>query len=160
MNTDPYDSQLEAGTIIVAVTATFTAEPLEQSLAFWMQELGIPARIEFAPYNQVFQQLLDPSSLLATNHTGVNVILVRLEDWQGESQPDARQEIERTVRDLLRALTAAAERPSASYLLGLCPPSPPQATDPEWASFFKRMEELVVSELAQVPGIYVLTSSE
>ena len=76
MNTDSYDSQPEARTI--AVAATFTAEPLEQSLAFWMLELGISARIEFAPYNQVFQQLLDPSSLLATNHTGVNVILVRL----------------------------------------------------------------------------------
>lgn len=160
MNTDSYDSQLEAGTITVAVTATFTAEPLEQSLAFWMQELGIPARIEFAPYNQVFQQLLDPSSLLSTNHTGVNVILVRLEDWQGESQLDARQEIERNVRDLLRALTAAAERPSTSYLLCLCPSSPSQVADPERVSSFKRMEELIVSELAQVHGIYVLTSSE
>jgi len=94
----------------IAVAATFTAEPLEQSLTFWMQEQGIPARIDFAPYNQVFQQLLDPSSLLATNHNGLNVVLVRLEDWQNESQPDACQEIERNVRDLLAALTAATER--------------------------------------------------
>ena len=37
----------------IAITATFTAEPVEESLDFWMKELNIPARIEFAPYNQV-----------------------------------------------------------------------------------------------------------
>lgn len=65
----------------IAITATFTAEPVEESLAFWTSELDIPGKIEFAPYNQVFQQLLDPSSLLANNQDGVNVILVRFEDW-------------------------------------------------------------------------------
>src|SRR6266849_176498 len=94
-----HDVQIQP--ITIAITATFTAEPLEQPLAFWMQELGIPARIEFAPYNQVFQQLLDPASLLATNHTSINVVLVRLEDWQGESQFDACSQIERNVQDLL-----------------------------------------------------------
>lgn len=65
----------------IAITATFTTEPIEDSLAFWMRELDIPFKIEFAPYNQVFQQLLDPSSLLSKNQHGVNVLLVRFEDW-------------------------------------------------------------------------------
>ncbi|HEX8190221.1 MAG TPA: amino acid adenylation domain-containing protein, partial [Pyrinomonadaceae bacterium] len=65
----------------VAVAATFTAEPVEDSLAFWMRRLGFDTRVEFAPYNQVFQQLLDPSSLLARNRDGVNVVLVRFDDW-------------------------------------------------------------------------------
>jgi len=66
----------------VAVAATFTAEPIEESLAFWMKQLGMPAKFEFAPYNQVFQQLLDAVSLLNTNADCFNVVLVRLEDWQ------------------------------------------------------------------------------
>jgi FkbH-like protein/FkbM family methyltransferase len=65
----------------IAITATFTAEPLEESLAFWMKEFQAEPKIVFAPYNQVFQQLLDPSSLLNLNTSGLNVILVRLEDW-------------------------------------------------------------------------------
>ncbi len=32
----------------------FTAEPLKESLDFWMQELDLPFDVEFAPYNQVF----------------------------------------------------------------------------------------------------------
>ncbi len=65
----------------IAITANFTAEPIEESLGFWMQELNISSEIEFAPYNQVFQQLLDPASLLSTKQHGINVVLVRFEDW-------------------------------------------------------------------------------
>ena len=88
----------------IAITATFTAEPLEKPLGFWMQELEMPMRIEFAPYNQVLQQLLDPSSMLSTNRDGVNVVLVRFEDWQ-RTGPDAKalnsnQKVERNLREL------------------------------------------------------------
>jgi hypothetical protein len=69
----------------IAVSATFTAEPIQESLAFWMQQLDLPATVMFAPYNQVFQQLLDPTSLLLSNQMGVNVILIRLEDWYSSS---------------------------------------------------------------------------
>lgn len=65
----------------VAVTATFTAEPVEESLRFWGEKLGTPYAVEFAPYNQVFQQLLDPGSLVSQNTGGANVVLLRLEDF-------------------------------------------------------------------------------
>lgn len=65
----------------IAIAATFTAEPLEESLSFWMKEFGVPSRIAFAPYNQMFQQLLDSSSAFSKNQDGINVILVRFEDW-------------------------------------------------------------------------------
>jgi FkbH-like protein/FkbM family methyltransferase len=70
----------EPAPMTIAVAATFTAEPLEDSLALWMKEFGIPAGILFAPYNQLFQQLLDPASLLSRNREGFNVTLLRLED--------------------------------------------------------------------------------
>ena len=46
-----------------------------------MRRLGLDLPVRFAPYNQVFQQLLDPPSLLAQNRGGINVVLVRFEDW-------------------------------------------------------------------------------
>ena len=66
----------------IAIAATFTAEPVEEALRYWMEELEVAGEIEFAPYNQIFQQLLDPSSLLSNNERGINTLLVRLEDWQ------------------------------------------------------------------------------
>jgi len=65
----------------VAIAATFTAEPIEEFLSFWIKELNLLCKIEFAPYHQIFQQLLDPNSLFSTNQQGFNVILIRLEDW-------------------------------------------------------------------------------
>ena len=68
---------------LMLIAANFTAEPLEPALAFWLNQFNIPGRIKFAPYNQLFQQLLDPMSLMARNTSGVNVLLVCLEDWLG-----------------------------------------------------------------------------
>ena len=65
----------------ITITATFTAEPIEAPLKFWLKQLDLDSYIEFAPYNQVFQQLLDPSSLFSNNRNGTGIILIRLEDW-------------------------------------------------------------------------------
>jgi hypothetical protein len=79
----------------IAIASTFTVEPVEDPLALWMDELGLPASIKFAPYNQVFQQLLDPASLLATNRHGINIITVRIEDWQRfHRMADNRKDLE------------------------------------------------------------------
>ena len=65
----------------IAVCGTFTTESIEDPLRFWLDELEMPGQIKFAPFDQVFQQLLDPASLLAANRAGLNVLLIRLEDW-------------------------------------------------------------------------------
>ncbi len=69
----------------IAVAATFTSEPIAESLQFWGEQLGQPVEVQFAPYNQLFQQLLDPNSLLSTNQ-GANMILMRPEDWVRDAQ--------------------------------------------------------------------------
>ena len=63
----------------IALAANFTAEPVSESLGFWLTGLGLPCAVEHAPFDQVFQQLLDPASLLGANRGGANVILVRLD---------------------------------------------------------------------------------
>ncbi|MGB1129586.1 MAG: hypothetical protein ACPG4K_06025, partial [Haloferula sp.] len=57
---------------VVRLSATFTSEPLHTALEAWLREFGFAAEIQFAPYNQVLQQLLDPGSLLSGNASGVN----------------------------------------------------------------------------------------
>ena len=147
----------------IAIAATFVAEPVDQSLSFWLEELDMPQPIAFAPYNQVFQQLLDPSSLFAANRKGINIVLARIEDWQRDQTDPVsamtRQKIEQNARDLAHALTAAAKLSAAFYLIFLCPASPRATTDPEQATFFERMEGLIFSELSAVQGVHVVTSA-
>jgi hypothetical protein len=63
---NPHDHALN-----ITIAATFTAEPVQDALAFWMKEPDLPGSIEFAPCNQVFQQLLDPGSLVGRNRRGL-----------------------------------------------------------------------------------------
>ena len=70
------------GTRLV-VAANFTAEPVEDALRYWSDQLGVRLDVEFAPYDQVFQQLLDGGSALRRNQDGVNVLLLALEKWAG-----------------------------------------------------------------------------
>jgi len=151
----------------IAVSATFTAEPLEQALNFWMQELDTPSQVTFAPHNQVFQQLLVPDSLLSTNERGINVLLVRLEDWQGfeeevsgDDWTGAKENIERNVNDFVRALAGATQRSSVPYLVCLCPASPSIHNDSERESFFLRMQDLLASKLAEIKQVYVVSPNE
>ncbi|MBT4701829.1 MAG: FkbM family methyltransferase, partial [Rhodospirillaceae bacterium] len=65
-----------------SIAASFTAEPLEAPLSKWARDMGAKAKITFAPYNQVFQQLLTPDSLLTNANSDARFLLLRLEDLQ------------------------------------------------------------------------------
>ena len=151
---------------MICVTATFTAEPLEDSLRYWMKELGFPFDVTFAPYNQVFQQLLDPSSLLSQNHMGINVVLVRLEDWQRFEKGDeadsalAQEKIERNIGELAQALQLASDRSTTPTIVCIGQPSPAVAADEQRNALFQRMESLLADELAPLNSVYLVSSAE
>jgi len=84
---DRVDTADEKKAAHLVIAANFTAEPMEDSLKFWGDHFGVPIHIEFAPYNQIFQQLLDAGSAFRKNRDGVNVVLLRLEEWAGEHRP-------------------------------------------------------------------------
>ena len=145
----------------IAIAATFTAEPLDASIRFWMRELGIEVTVDFAPYNQVFQQLLDPTGVLASNRDGVNIVLVRAEDWAGaDSAARENGSLERNARDFAAMIANAAERSSSTYIVGICPASPAVAADPQKASLIAAFEEHVAASLAELKGVAFITTAE
>ena len=97
----------------VVIAATFTAEPIQPALGYWLDQVGLRSEIEFAPLDQVFQALLPPDGLVAGNRLGTSVLLVRLEDWK---DPAA------ATGELCRLLAAHAERTAADTIVVVCPP--------------------------------------
>jgi FkbH-like protein len=150
----------------LAITATFTAEPIEEFLSFWMEKLNFPSKIEFAPYNQLFQQLLDPFSLLSQNRHGINIVLLRFEDWQrfsrnkGESEAESLEAIRHNLQELVTALRVATERSAIPYLVTVCPPSPSLAANPSYYSQLQTLESFMLGELREIPGLYLLTTED
>ncbi len=63
------------------IASNFTADLVKESLDFWSSKLAIPFSTEIAPYNQVFQELLNPASGLQSNQSGANILLINLADW-------------------------------------------------------------------------------
>lgn len=74
----------------LVISSTFTPDPLLPYMGWWCDQFDIPVDVRLAPYNQVFQQLLDPENLLSRNR-GVNVLLVRFEDWIRDLHGDSEE---------------------------------------------------------------------
>ena len=145
---------------VIAISATFTAEALEPTLAFWLRELRLEFQIRFAPYNQVFQQLLDPTGLLAGNRNGLNVVLVRFEDWVRFRHAASVAELESEVRSLESALRSAAGAAGSPVLVCVCPASPEFLSDHDRAQFVTRSEESLRSALQGMGAVHLVTTAE
>ena len=149
----------------IAIAATFTAEPVQEALEFWMEEIGQSGSIEFAPYNQVFQQLLDPSSLLGKNQRGVNVVLVRLEDWRrfhkgvnGNGNPGSV--LAQCAGDLIGAVRSAMVRSPVPLVIVFCPSSPAALADLPFRTAYEEIEEQIAGSLDQIPNLHLIRSSD
>ncbi len=147
----------------IALAATFTAEPVADALDFWMGELDLPAAVEFAPYGQVFQQLLDPTGLLSRNRRGVNVVLVRPEDWlralpgsDASGRTDIGEHLERIAAELIDAARGMAARSDTPLIVALCPDSPAARAARDRRDHLDRAAARIAQELAGGPGISVI----
>ena len=53
--------------INIVISSTFTSEPIKDYIIWWCKQFNINCDIKFAKYNQVFQELLDNTSLISSN---------------------------------------------------------------------------------------------
>jgi len=139
-----------------AISATFTAEPIEPVLDFWGRQLQTPFEIRFAPYNQMAQTLTDPASEFVSNQQGVNVLLVRLEDLAQFDAPDAvtLARLESNLNEVIRLVREALPRMSVPLIFALCPPSETRRR------FAHEMALRIESMLEGSPGVLYLSHEE
>ena len=111
---------------MIVVAATFVAEPLEVPLAWLLEELGLQDEIRFAPYNQIFQELLTPTSEIALNTGGMSVVLIRIEDFVRDlTEPAAaREAVDRVTQELGDALETFSSRAKGPVILVILPLGP------------------------------------
>jgi len=126
----------EAEKAVVTVSATFTAEVFQEFFEFWFKQLGWHAGVRFAPFNQVFQELLNPASLLRTNSRGYGVVFIRLEDllsagnhgigetWSHKESTGTAALLQEVLDALQRAVETAAQAMAVPLSIVLCPSSP------------------------------------
>ncbi len=131
---------------VVVVVSSFTADPMRAAAEHWLRVAGIPAVLEFAPYGQVFQQLLDPGSALGDSPVGL--VLLRWDDWLRHEEPAARPpaaavaRLEERLLELCSALRTFRESSGSPLVVAICPPST-GFTSPAWTRLFGGLDERV-----------------
>ncbi len=140
----------------VAIAATYTAEPIQEALEFWLHQLGLPLKVEFAPFNQVFQQLLDESSLLGRNQFGANVVLLRMDDLRTNNDAGLKAGVD----ELLAALRAAAQRAAAPLIVVVGPASEKLRSDPAQPESIADAESNLIYGAREIAGVHATSSAE
>jgi FkbH-like protein len=143
-----------------AISATFTAEPLQPVLRFWGRRLEANFEIRFAPYNQVLQSLLDPAGEFASNHHGVNVVLARVEDLGAFENGDMLGRLQSNLAHLAGVVRDAPTHLSAPIIFVLCPPSPEFLGDPARAAFAHDAALRLDASFDDLPGVQFVTAEQ
>src|SRR5437660_1900892 len=140
------------------IAATFTAEPIKGAIGLLLETLSVSTRIEFSPFNQVFQELLSPTSSLSNNQSGANVVLLRLEDLADISKdPEA---LIRHGRELAMAFRTAVDRFTVPMVLVFCPASSAVMVRKDHRHLLARIERELTEELQAIGRLHVITSDQ
>ena len=141
----------------VVLGATFTVDPVLPFVKWWCAQASIPLQVELAPYNQVFQQLLDPTSAMARN-PGVNVILARCEDWVRDAvdlSDEARLALLSTTFE--RFVSALESQPAErSTLVALLPVTGRYARSAQERELLESLTQRLAQTVARVPTLRAL----
>jgi FkbH-like protein/non-ribosomal peptide synthase protein (TIGR01720 family) len=147
---------------VITVTANFTAEPIGDSLRFWMEKLGLkPGRVEFSGFNQVFQELMAVDSALSSATPGVNILFIRLENWARDQKSELRSEtITAAVREFIQIFKAFTQRARRSTIVVLCPPSRIICENVQLGKTLHSLAQEVGETIAPFPGVSVINANE
>ena len=151
---------------LLAIAAGFTAEPIAPALRLWSGLFGHRTGTVFAPYAQVFQQLLDPEGTFGEADATANAVLLRWEDWvrHTATQPDGGPDgdvnrlvgaLERNLVDLCAAIADHHSRSDTPLLVAVCPASPRWST-PLWAGVRAGLLDRLVRACAGLDRVRVL----
>jgi FkbH-like protein len=150
----------------LVISSSFAAGPLRQSLEFWNAKLRLDCAFEFMPDGQVFQSLLHPTSPILRNRSGMNLVLVRLQDWRSSPNADrqsgstALSEFRETVADFIEAICDAGRSSPVPLLTCICPSPAYDGAQPDWISECNQAEKSIAAAAQPGSNLWVVTSRE
>ena len=140
----------------LVVAATFTSEPVKDYIEWWSHKFGENLSVTFAGYNQVFQELLDQDSLISTN-TGINLLLVRFEDWIRNDNSKNREKLKKLENNYTQLIEALKSRlHSAPCFIALFPVSQKVTLNESIKDYIETMYIRLVSDISGAENMGLL----
>jgi amino acid adenylation domain-containing protein len=104
----------------------------------------------------VFQQLLDPGSLLASNRYGANVILLRIEDLRSNEDGSFVEGVD----EFVSALRGAAQREAAPLIVVVSAASESARSSAQRTRAIELAEARLIDSARQLGGVEIVSSDE
>jgi len=141
----------------IVIASTFTADPITESLQFWLERLQMTCRVILAPPFQILQALLDPASLLRSNVAGLNVVLARWADltYRDYNAAGATSPAE----ELAAALRCSVKENRVHHLVILCS-SKPSSEGSNQERLHKDWDNRLLGEFDSHPNVSILTTED
>ena len=139
----------------IVISSTFTADPIKDSIQFWLEKLQMTGQVVLSPPFQVLQTLVDPKSILRANAAGLNVILVRWTDLTHRDQFSAGAPAE----DLAAALRSCVNESRVPHLVILCS-SPTESGRSSPEQLHRDSENQLIDEFDSYSNVFVMTTAE
>ncbi len=107
-------TRLETIPANIVISSTFIADPVRDVIGWWCSELGVSVTTHITPSERLPDQLIDSTSAFRTNAFGLNVILIRLQDFPDD--PDY-------LNNIISLIQSAVHRNPIPHLVYVCPSS-------------------------------------
>ncbi len=158
MHANHLKRKADQGTPIeINICASFTSEPIEESLQYWLKMFPLAPKISFSPYNQIFQELINPASSLTKNPTSINVILFRIEDWfRFEKETVSKEKARETVEEFLQLLGQYSTQKSNQTLLVFCPHTNTSVRKLGLSEYLDKLDEEIFSYSKSLSNLHCL----
>lgn len=156
-------SSLSRKKVVMTVVSSFESGPVGEPMEFWLNKLRIDYKLQFAPYSQMFQQLIDDTGLLCRSSQGIGILLFRLEDWiQGMDAKDARLAAVLTdnTNRFIQCASSFVNKHQSKVILYLCPASDKVNQMNETKRLIQQSEQKIAAECAKNGNISVLHGDE
>ena len=165
LETETEDSGTQPPDLNIVVSASFTIDPILSGLKFWLKELSHNAGVEIAPYGQVLQELINPTSALSSNQNGMGVVFLRLGDWLREladekinSSQYVQEYLNKTAKEFLRAMRTHRSHAAVETILVFCPSA--AFSSDHLNTLFAGIEAELLEALKALPGLTTIVARD
>ncbi len=147
----------------ITICSSFVVKQLKDYIIYWSNELELNIEVTIAPYNQVFQQLLNPDSLINQNK-GISVLFIRVEDWlrdqKGKSVSEQTYFLNETYLEFIEAIQTARRFTNKSFLIAIVPLSSSNIFSQEILDLIINLNLKLKSDLEDLSWHYLIDLSK
>ena len=145
-------------TVNTVFVGSFVLEPVKPYIKKIAKVFNYRIVMDFAEYNQVLQELINENSKLSLNKDGVNVILVRLEDYIRDNSGSISEKID-IINETSKRLSELLAKVETTTLLGMFKNSS-RITDAMLLNTIKNNTKEILKTVQANKNIFILNTDD